>query len=288
MGRWAGALYPSGAGRCPTSADVNPAAGGHGFTSVPMRGAHEGCPCGVPMRGSGLTILPFSLPSIGIIANVYELAACMSSAESDGHFMRLIRMTPASGGRTESGAMPNPCAACDVRVRAVCSALSNDELHELSSVSRSRKLDTGEAAFMEGDSVAGYLVVQSGSLKLYKLLPDGRRQIVGFAFAGDLVGLPFERAEPFTAEALQATEVCQLGRDMLEELASASPQMARRLLAVSSHEIAAAQEQMMLLGRKTAEERLASFILWAPLEFAPVELSILRYGQTRRSSLLLR
>lgn len=155
-----------------------------------------------------------------------------------------------------------PCANCDVRTRAVCSALSNDELLELSAHSRHRMIEAGETVFFEGDPTDSYYVVLGGALKLYKLLADGRRQITGFLFKGDFLGLAYCTDHSFSAEALKDSKLCQLPKSQFETVADESSALGRRLLSIATTGVACAQEQMLLLGRKTAAERVASFLLW--------------------------
>lgn len=156
----------------------------------------------------------------------------------------------------------SPCADCDVRTRAVCAALSNDELRELAGHSRHRALETGETVFFEGDPTEAYYVVLDGALKLYKLLADGRRQITGFLFKGDFLGLAYCEDHSFSAEALKDSKLCQLPRAQFEAMVDESGALGRRLLSIATSGMACAQEQMLLLGRKTAAERVASFLLW--------------------------
>jgi len=96
---------------------------------------------------------------------------------------------------------------------------------------------------------------------VYKLLGDGRRQITGFLFAGDFLGLTHNEAYAYSAEALVPTKLCRFPRRRLESLLAEIPHLELQLLAMASHELAAAQDQMMLLGRKSARERVVSFIL---------------------------
>ncbi len=155
----------------------------------------------------------------------------------------------------------NPCAACTVRQRAVCGVLDDKELELLGQFARPAELETGSDLIFEGDDADSMFVVVAGALKLYKLLPDGRRQITGFLFAGDFLGLAFNTVYQYTAEALAPTRVCRLPRSRIETLLTRLPKLANRLLDQASTELAAAQDQMLLLGRKTAQERLASFLL---------------------------
>ena len=98
-------------------------------------------------------------------------------------------------------------------------------------------------------------------LRLVKLLPDGRRQITGFLSAGRLLGLAPEGAHVYTAEAITEVTLCRYGRAAFERLIDEVPGFAKRLLTVTSHELRVAQNQMLLLGRKTATEKVASFLL---------------------------
>lgn len=161
-----------------------------------------------------------------------------------------------------SVAAANPCANCDVKSRAICAVLDSSELSELAKVNRHRSLGAGDCLFFEGDQNEAYYVVMEGSLKLYKLLADGRRQVTGFLFKGDFLGLTYADEHSVTVEALESVKLCQMPRSTFEGLVSGSQPLGRKLLQVASKGIASAQEQMLLLGRKTAQERLASFLLW--------------------------
>ncbi len=119
----------------------------------------------------------------------------------------------------------------------------------------------GDILFFEGEERNSVYEIVSGMLRLYKLLPDGRRQITGFLTAGHLLGLAPEGICVYSAEAVTDITVCRYGRAAFERLIDSVPGFAKRLLAVASHELRAAQEQMLLLGRKTAVEKVASFLL---------------------------
>jgi CRP/FNR family transcriptional regulator len=103
--------------------------------------------------------------------------------------------------------------------------------------------------------------VTAGTVKIYKLLADGRCQMIGFLFLGDFLGLANEETYAYSAEAITHTALCRLPRRKLERLLDQHPKMEHRLLGMVSHELAVAQEQMLVLGRKTAQERVASFLL---------------------------
>ena len=98
-------------------------------------------------------------------------------------------------------------------------------------------------------------------LRLCKLLPDGRRQITGFLSAGHFLGLAPEGVCVYTAEAITEVTLCRYKRTAFDRLIDEVPGFAKRVLAVASHELSAAQNQMLLLGRKAAAEKVASFLL---------------------------
>ncbi len=104
-------------------------------------------------------------------------------------------------------------------------------------------------------------MLANGSLKIYTLLADGRRQITGFMFPGDFLGISIDDEYAFTAEALVKAELWWFTRDAFDRFVEANPAVERELYRLAAHELAAAQAQMVLLGRKTAAERLASFFL---------------------------
>jgi CRP/FNR family transcriptional regulator len=156
----------------------------------------------------------------------------------------------------------SPCVSCDVRTQAVCAVLTDDELGGLAKLTQTNTYEAGETLFFEGDSVGACFIVQAGALKLYKLLPDGRRQITGFLFKGDFLGMNPAAEYGYTAEVLEPVRACSLPSDKMQELIDTYPKLSNRLLNLASMELAVAQEQMLLLGRKTAQERIASFLLW--------------------------
>lgn len=153
------------------------------------------------------------------------------------------------------------CHSCPARTRSICGALKQDELGCLASIKGTQRVAAGETFLGEGEPASHFLNIVDGAVKVFKLLPDGRRQITGFLFAGDLLGLAFNESYTYSAEALTPVSLCRFSRGPFERLLDRFPGMERRLLAMASNELAAAQEQMILLGRKTAQEKVASFLL---------------------------
>lgn len=131
----------------------------------------------------------------------------------------------------------------------------------LAAIAQVKVYDREQAIFAEGEAADAIFRVVDGVIRLYKLLPDGRRQIIGFLQAGDMMGLAFAERYLYSAEAVTATTVQRISRAQLDDLLDTQPSLARKLLSVTTSELVAAQDQMLLLGRKTALEKLASFLL---------------------------
>jgi len=154
----------------------------------------------------------------------------------------------------------HPCATCGARPLGVCADLKGHELQGMACASETVTAQPGQALFHEGDPNPFVFNVVDGAVKLYRLLPDGRRQITGFLFQGDFLGLGGRGASRFTAEALTPLSACRFRRSEFDQLLNALPALEHRLVAMAGDELMAAQEQIVLLGRKTARERIASFL----------------------------
>lgn len=163
-------------------------------------------------------------------------------------------------GRSASVASHVPCEACQVRGLALCGALAKDELCRLDAISSDVRLDPPKAVVYEGDPARCAFIVKSGLLRLTKVLPDGRRQVTGFLYPGDFLGLGHGDTYTCSAEAVTPAQLCRFERTRLPQLFTEFPALEHRMLAMASNEIANAQKQLLLLGRKTARERVASFL----------------------------
>jgi len=124
-----------------------------------------------------------------------------------------------------------------------------------------RMLAKGEELFAEGDPADYFYKVVSGSIRTCKLLSDGRRQIDAFHLAGDIFGLEAGPEYRFTAEALGDATLVAFRRSRLAELTAADPAFANQVLASMMKCLGRAQDHMLLLGRKTAQEKIATFLL---------------------------
>jgi CRP/FNR family transcriptional regulator len=154
-----------------------------------------------------------------------------------------------------------PCISCEARPSSICSVISSPDLDRLAKAALPMNVQVGHTFIYEGDPADSFFNITGGTARLFKLLPDGRRQITGFANTGHFLGLAVRDAYTFGAEAIEPVSLCRFSRGALRSLLDDFPAMERRLLETATIELASAQEQMLLLGRKTARERLASFLV---------------------------
>ena len=136
-----------------------------------------------------------------------------------------------------------------------------DALDEI--VKRGRPLKKGEFLFRQGDAFNSVFAVRSGALKTFSLSDSGDEQITGFHLPSELVGLSGmdSDAYPVSAMALETTSVCEIPFERLDELSVQLPQLRRQLMRIMSREIRDDQQMMLLLSKKTADERIATFLV---------------------------
>ncbi len=123
------------------------------------------------------------------------------------------------------------------------------------------QLDAGRTLFFEGDPAKHLFELVEGVLRIFKIMADGRRVITGFLHPGDLVGVSLRNHYLYSAEAVTPARLRRFSRKAFEATVSSSPELRPQLFARLCDEMAAAQDQMVLLSCKNAEERLCSFLL---------------------------
>ncbi|MDR3435232.1 cyclic nucleotide-binding domain-containing protein [Telmatospirillum sp.] len=153
------------------------------------------------------------------------------------------------------------CTHCDLGAMAFCAGLTTQQFRRFMTVLGQASIAPATAIFREGDPAQHLYTITAGAVKLYKLLSDGRRQITAFLYPGDFFGLSINDSYAYTAESLTTVVVCRFPRRKLEALFDEMPMLEKKLLGATTQELAAAQEQMLLLGRKTAREKLATFLV---------------------------
>ena len=153
------------------------------------------------------------------------------------------------------------CATCPIRHRAVCSHSSPAELAQLDAVKYYRAYEAGQTIVAEGERTASLGSLVHGVVALHKTLEDGRRQMVGLLFPSDFIGRPLHPIAHYDAVAVTEVRMCLFHRSQFEKILSESQRLEHRLLEMTLDELDAAREWMLLLGRKTARERVASFLM---------------------------
>lgn len=153
------------------------------------------------------------------------------------------------------------CLTCETRPFSVCAVLSVEELTMLNALAHPVRFGPKDTLLVQGQAAPTVYNITSGTVRLYTLLPDGRRQIVGFALPGDFIGLSMHETASISVDAIDSVGACAFPRVTYSALADAKPLLLRRLHDLATHELTLAQEQMMLLGRRSAEEKIICFLL---------------------------
>jgi len=173
-------------------------------------------------------------------------------------------MAPFDSGKStwkNAALLDATCAECDVRNTAFCDGVPERELARLETLATFLEIRSGETIINEADPSEFIFNVTVGAVKLYKLMADGRRQITGFLFPGSFLGVSDHSEYAYTAEALTPTSLCRFPRKKFEGLLAEFPTIGQRMVSILMDDLAGAQSQMLLLGRKTARERVASFLV---------------------------
>jgi CRP/FNR family transcriptional regulator len=165
--------------------------------------------------------------------------------------------------------VPTLCRSCEARHRGVCGALDPQQLTVLSKASSKRSVDPGVELVADSEPVDSYSNVLSGVVKLTKTLSDGRQQIVGLQFAPDFLGQPFRSESAISAEAATGVSLCSFPKSAMDRMIAQSPELEHRILKQAMKELDEAREWMLALGRKTASERIASFLLFIARNIDP-------------------
>lgn len=156
------------------------------------------------------------------------------------------------------------CENCSLHQLCLPLELSHSDMDQLEHIiKRRRPLQRGEYLFQAGDTFSSIYAIRSGSLKTFTTTDDGQEQVTGFHLPSEMLGLDaiITDGHNCNARALETTSVCEIPFIRLQELSSKIPGLQRQMLRIMSREILEDQDLMIWLGKKTAEERLASFLL---------------------------
>ena len=150
------------------------------------------------------------------------------------------------------------CIDCPIRHRAVCARCEPDELDRLEQIKYYRNYEAGQTIAWAGDEMGFVASVVRGVASLSQTMQDGRTQMVGLLLPSDFIGRPGRTRSPYDVTAVSDITLCCFRRKPFESLMTSTPHVAQRLLDMSLDELDAAREWMLILGRKTAREKIAS------------------------------
>lgn len=156
------------------------------------------------------------------------------------------------------------CGNC--RLNSICLplALESDDIAQLDAIiQRSKPLQKGSFLYREGDDFQSVYAVRSGTLKAFRTTDDGREQVTGFYFPGEVLGMDgiSKNVHASSARALETAAICEIPFASLEKLSALMPRLQRHFFQLMSQEITADQLLITLLSKNSAEERVAALML---------------------------
>ena len=165
--------------------------------------------------------------------------------------------------------IPVLCRSCEARHRGICGAMTPEQLLKLSKHTRRTLKDTDANLIVAESKATQVSNILRGVVKLTKIMPDGRQQIVGLQFAPDFLGTPFGEYNNVDAEAANNVQLCSFPKAILEEMIHESPELEHKLHQQALKQLDEAREMMLTLGRKTAAEKIASFLYMLAIHLDP-------------------
>lgn len=152
------------------------------------------------------------------------------------------------------------CGSCPIRHRAICARCDEDELSLLETMKSYVSFEAGQPIAWRGDPLTHFSSLVSGIASLSRTMEDGRTQMVGLLLPSDFIGRPGRELVDFDVTAVTDVTFCRFERKPFEKLVDEVPHISQRVMEMALDELNAAREWMILLGRKTAREKIATFI----------------------------
>lgn len=156
--------------------------------------------------------------------------------------------------------MAGGCGSCPIRYHAICSRCNDDELTILDHMKSYRTFAKGEVISYVGEELKYFGTLVSGVAEISQCLEDGRRQIMGIMMPSDFLGRPHRRISQFDINAISEVVICRFEMMAFQKLLGEVPSLGPRLLEMTFDELDAARTWMMVLGQKSAREKIASFL----------------------------
>jgi CRP/FNR family transcriptional regulator, anaerobic regulatory protein len=156
------------------------------------------------------------------------------------------------------------CGNC--RLNAICLpiALESDDIEQLDNIiQRSKPIQKNQHLYREGDGFESVYAVRSGTLKAYRTTDDGKEQVTGFYFPGEILGMDgiSNNTHASSAKSLETSAVCEIPFSSLEKLSTLIPSLQRHFFQLMSREITEDQQLITLLSKNSADERIAALML---------------------------
>ncbi len=193
----------------------------------------------------------------------------------------LRRVASVSHLPPDTGCVPVACRDCGVYRLCVPLGLDEEEMSLLDHiVKRKQIVRRGQIIFRTGQALDYIYAIRSGSAKTYLTTEDGRVQITGLHVSGELLGLSAIDSKRYSCDAmaLETTSVCEVSVDRLEAVADRIPAVHYQMLRIMSNQICDNEHLMLLLGKRSAEERLAAFLLGLSQRFAARNYSATQFN----------
>jgi CRP/FNR family transcriptional regulator len=153
------------------------------------------------------------------------------------------------------------CAVCKIKSYSFCRCLLDDQLKVFANISEEKEFKDKQVIFLQQEASNHLHNITKGNVKIYKLLSDGRIQIIGFLYPGDFFGSYKKKKYNYSAEAMGDVRLCVFKQEVLDSYLENNLNLAKEMLHVTSHELTLAQDRIGVLGKLNANERVARFIL---------------------------
>ena len=191
-------------------------------------------------------------------------------------------MDKSTSGRSQINGCAIHCQDCSISQLCIPYSLNETDLDRLDDIiERKKPIQKGQEIFKAGEEMKCLYAIRSGTLKSYTITEQGDEQITAFHLAGDLVGFDgiSSGTHPSFSQALETAMICEIPYDTLDDLSTTMPKLRQQILRLMSSEIVDDQNMILLLSKKNAEERLASFIhnlsvRYAARGFSPKEFRL--------------
>ena len=204
----------------------------------------------------------------------------MVAIESLEQSMAMASRVPTRPVSLGAGRTEPQCDTCALNPICLPVAVSNADLHRLETIiERGRPLQRGDHVFRAGDLFGSIYAVRSGAVKTYRLTPEGDEQVMGFHLPGELFGLGGlgSGRHPNNALALETASVCEVPFTRIESLSQELPGLQRHLFQRLGREISDDEQLLVLLTKRSAEERIAALLVSLSARYRRRQLSDTRF-----------